>query len=213
MINSLAGLAYAALAIVLLFVGLILWGLRSRRQWVAAASDQITAAVVWSRYGDPRWPRADIIYGVNHDFSMSAAGWLVKDDEDRVIGRIAGTLNGVILEATGKHYRIVTKTNSRLQTSFTLYHLKDGNLADEACLLQAQGWLGTLSGRFSSPQIGSILLNRGLGLKGREKYNIFVNGALAGRAGIIDRYRPKAKVLVLTSNISLPVRIFLLWLV
>jgi len=193
---------------VLLFLFAIAGGLWSRRRFFAKAAREVNAAKLWQKFGAPQWSRDMLIYGVPTDFSMFLAGWIVRDGNDREVGRILGGGYGFEIDAGGERYRVRVLGTWRYRAELRRANDFGEDPAGAVCAFRATGGFGARTAEYSGGPLGTIAIPRALGWP-RETYAILRGGAEVGRICILKPYRPLAKALILSGEATLAQRLFI----
>lgn len=186
--------------LVLLFALAIAFGLRSRKSYFEQAAQSTNADLLWSRFGRAGWDRASLIYGIPTDFSMSDAGWTLKDAHDRVIGEIHRGMGTTTITLGAESFRV--NLILTLGRSAELRRVDDGS-ADPASLLcsfEMRGGLTSRVARFTPPKDAPLEVPIPMGWP-REVYPMYREGKEVGARGVLNANRPMAKWVVAPADV------------
>ena len=194
------------LAIVLLFALVIAIGLRFRAR-ILAQNRQLNAQNVWASLPSPRWQFADLLFGVAQDFSPTESGLVVRDSQDRKVAE-------VIFHTGMRSPWLTLKLNDGAFEADVLpamrqtiaLHVSE-NPSHTACIFKRQTG-GTYD--FEIPGLDTIQSRPLRRLQLKPLYEFVQNDQVIGISQRLGGSIDRGNLLVLPSDISLPVRVFVL---
>jgi hypothetical protein len=215
-VNSPGDLLSLALAIVLLFAVVIALGIYWRRRSDVRNLRDITADFVWKRTGEGSpWHRTDLLYGIDQDLSISTVSLIVKDHEDKIVGRLiypSLSQNMTIETGPGKFVATDQWPTGDVTRKVNLYPLREDNTADQSHLMCSFAKMGRLRGVCLYTVSGKeyeIPFRPGWLT---DHWQINRDGAAVGQLWTIGGLTERGRALLAPSDIPLPARLFILGL-
>lgn len=191
--------------VILLFVAVILTGLRFRKRSFQDAL-QIRAQDIWASVRDERWNFADLLYGIVQDFSATELGLIVRNSSDQEVGRISfhtGSRKGwITIQAAGQIFE--ADSLNTLRQTVALHPA--GDPSQTICTFRR-----VRRGLFQVEVngIGIIESKSPPGLRLAPTYEFRLDARPIGASQHIGGWQDRGTWLVLPASIPLPARMFI----